>query len=574
MASIADFFFIAGLEDDYEFEFTQDSVEESVSKQTQSVRFSRLLADQSDSDSVASTARRMQSHNLEGQHVDGTMVSSDEESSLPEPSFQENRKRSDLLGKASILHAVDEVFSDFRTDSFDLGSIVDPVKRSRKEHNSGSQPVIVPTQHHQSHAVGQSEDQFDVSIGRRFTRSRRDRSGLVRRLSTSRARRPESRQSIAMLRSDVRRMSQAYSHVAPDPEPLILPPGTHPLKTVFPPRLLARYPETSSAAFPQFLPMFAFPNDISIVLADNRPAAIWHGFSLTRETGELIHGVCIILYIPLPRMTASKIERRCAAWRQANMQLEQREMSTTLARKLATEKASLSSLLLKLSQASVGSRDSVSDHITECEERIALYTDLLRPVRHGAQANIEGLTASDGMWMPRALGVLSSDAHQQGVLKCWLQAIAASYLHTELLNVPALSQQPLLPLERYVVNICAEVPKLPAGKTKIELSVRNARIQVLKEASNEVPGCRTIDLYPLFRALSLQNIVLMWEAAMMESRIILTSKHSSMMSAAASALVNLLYPFKWRGIYIPILPRRLIAYLDGKPPVSYVVLPN
>lgn len=569
MASIADFFFIAGLEDDYEFEFNAESVEQSVSKETQSSRLSRLVTEQMDSAVVTSFPRQMRSNMLERQTLLDEPKSEQEEMTMLSAAFH---RRADRLSRTSSLRAIGETISSSQLECIARKKDPESQTRQKIKRPTGFQSQEEPIKQVSASSRDESVDHFEETLDRRFTVTRREKGSLMRKLSSSSAMRAlnaatqsrrDSKHSIGSANARTRYAPQLYDHVMPDPEPLILPPGTYPLKTKFPPRLLARYPEVSAKVFPQFLPMFAFPDDISIALSDERPNATWHGFSLTRENGDHLHGVCIILYVPIARRVAENIERRCESWRNDNMQLEQREMSNTLASKLAIEKSALSTLLLELSEATSDQHDFINERISGCEERIKIYSDLLKPVRHGTQANIEGLTAGHGMWMPRALGVLANDLAQQGSLRSWLLAVAASYCQSELLNVPSLSKEPFLPLERYVVNLCAETPRLPPGRTKVEVTVRSSRIEFLKEAQNEIPHSRTLDLYPLFRTLSLENVVLLWEAAMLECRIVLSSKHASMTCAVANALSSLLFPLKWRGIYIPNLPKRLINSLDG-----------
>lgn len=81
-----------------------------------------------------------------------------------------------------------------------------------------------------------------------------------------------------------RRMSN-YNSVIPTPQPLNSSPNMHPLKRKFEPVLLDRYPPkhlTEEAKrrgpFPDYVPMFAFPNDVNIVSCDERPRSTWHGF--------------------------------------------------------------------------------------------------------------------------------------------------------------------------------------------------------------------------------------------------------------------------------------------------------
>ena len=56
---------------------------------------------------------------------------------------------------------------------------------------------------------------------------------------------------------------------------------------------------------------------------------------------------------------------------------------------------------------------------------------------------------------------------------------------------------------------------------------------------------------------------------MAESRIILLSSHTSMLHLASRALVELLYPLTWSGIFIPVLPARLIQAIEA--PCPYIV---
>lgn len=57
--------------------------------------------------------------------------------------------------------------------------------------------------------------------------------------------------------------------------------------------------------------------------------------------------------------------------------------------------------------------------------------------------------------------------------------------------------------------------------------------------------------------------------ALAESRIILLSSHTSMLHLASKALVELLYPIVWSGVFIPVLPARLIQALEA--PCPYIV---
>ncbi|PTD05657.1 DENN domain-containing protein [Fusarium culmorum] len=367
----------------------------------------------------------------------------------------------------------------------------------------------------------------------------------------------------------------------PSPEPLNTDPDMHPLKRRFEPVLLDRYPPQEAGdeisrrgRFPDYVPMFAFPNDIQIVSSDDRPRSTWHGFTMTSDDNSKLYGITIIIWIALNADVAEDVEKKCEEWRQSHMSEEERELAASLGVRLAGERTHLSQLLAKLPTIPSGSpaRERLEDEISTVEEKITLMTDMLRPLRHGAASKIEGLTAGEsGLWAPRAYGILGRDAGNMSFWKEWLKAIVTPMTDGSVLRIPPSSPRVgrWQPLERYVVNLCTEAFNPLGSKTQVELGVRELRLYARKEADNEIPGSRTIDIYALFRCLSLENIVALFEYAMAESRIIFLSSHASMLHLACHALANLLYPLKWASIFIPILPARLLSALEA--PCPYIV---
>ncbi|KAL4809117.1 AEX-3 domain-containing protein [Aspergillus unguis] len=377
-----------------------------------------------------------------------------------------------------------------------------------------------------------------------------------------------------------RRLSN-YNSVIPAPQPLEISPTMHPLKRRFEPVLLDRYPPKGMsedlkqrANFPDYVPMFAFPNDINIVSSDQRPRSTWHGFVMTSDNGSRLHAICAIVWIPLNNEAADQLEKCCEEWRKDNMTDEERELAASLGERLAQERAKLSRLLAQLPTVPSGSesREQLEDEISAVEEKIGLMTDLLRPVRHGAASKIEGLTDGDtGFWIPRAYGILGREENMTSFWKEWLKAIIVPMTENSVQRIPPASPRmgAWQPLERYVMNLCTEAFAPNSSKTQVELAVRELRLFARKEASNELPGSRNTDIYALFRTLSLSNIMILFEYALTESRIIFLSSHTSMLYLATRALVDLLFPIPWSGVLIPILPARLIQALEA--PCPYIV---
>lgn len=303
--------------------------------------------------------------------------------------------------------------------------------------------------------------------------------------------------------------------------------------------LLDRYPPRSMVeetkrrgSFPDYVPMFAFPNDIHIVSADERPRATWHGFAMTSSDNSRLYGICMIVWIPLNERASGELERECEKWRRDNMTDEERELASSLGERLAVERIKLSRLLARLPTADSGSsaREALEDDISAVEEKIGLMADLLRPVRHGAAAKIEGLTNGEtGLWIPRSYGILGRDPYLTSFWKEWLKAVVVPMADGSIVRVPPSSPKIGMwqPLERYVVNLCAEALSPISSKTQVEVSIRELRLFARKEAVNEIPGSRNVqqpvpneslytdggqtDLYALFRALSIPNIVVLLE---------------------------------------------------------------
>jgi len=370
-----------------------------------------------------------------------------------------------------------------------------------------------------------------------------------------------------------------YNAVIPSPEAFQPSAEQHPLKRKFEPVLLDRYPrpgvDTSynRMPFPEYVPMFAFPNDIGIVSSDTRPQSTWHEFSMTAADNSKIPAVCVIVWIPVNRQIADKFEQRCEEWRRAHMSDAEREMAASLAERLALESAKLSRLLSQLPQVPQGSyaREELEEEISAVEEKINLMSDMLKPLRHGTSADIQGLAEGDrGLWIPRAFGLLGRDSSMTSFWRSWLRAVVVPMTEGAVLRVPASSPKVGMwqPLERYVSTLCMHAPRPVSSKVQVEVCIRELHLYAKKEAVNELPGSRTTDLYPLFRALTIPNVVLLMEYVLAESRIILLSTHTAMLQLVAKAILDLLWPLEWAGVYIPVLPSRLVQALDA--PCPYI----
>lgn len=501
------------------------------------------------------------------------VVSSSQPSSLPpSPGLLQpidpnvSRRRSALLSDADF----DKVLTRFTTDRdafyLDLNFKSDAVQpkpsRSIPQPRPRTQRIIAEDL---EPAPGLNRGLGSVRRHMSFKdmNSTKRQHSIARRLSTRSARRVSS-----------------YNSVMPMPRPLQPSPTEHPLKRSYEPVLLDRYPRRTMHEelkrrdqFPDYVPMFAFPNDIHIISSDNRPATKWHEFYLTQADNKKIPAVCIVVWVPLEQKVADALERHCEDWRKAHMSEAERELAASLGERLAAERAKLSRLLAQLPQmlSGTGERDDLENEIGVVEEKISLMSDMLRPLRHGAANRIEGLTDSDnGLWAPRAYGILGRDQSMVCFWKEWLKAVVVPMLDGAVLGVPPTSPRVGMwqPLERYVNIICTQALQPLTSRIQVEVFVRELRLYAKKEARNEIPGSRTTDLYPLFRCLTIPNVIILFEYLLAEARIILVSSYTSILKLASNALLALLWPLDWSGVHIPVLPTRLMEVLEA--PIPYI----
>ena len=73
-------------------------------------------------------------------------------------------------------------------------------------------------------------------------------------------------------------------------------------------------------------------------------------------------------------------------------------------------------------------------------------------------------------------------------------------------------------------------------------------------------------LETLFRVLSFENIVIAWQGLLIEKKIFLICDSKAVLLQVANALINLIFPFKWIHIFIPILPEKLKVFIESPVP--------
>jgi hypothetical protein len=121
-----------------------------------------------------------------------------------------------------------------------------------------------------------------------------------------------------------------------------------------------------------------------------------------------------------------------------------------------------------------------------------------------------------------------------------------------------------VPLERVIGNLVAEVPLPPAGRLVVQHSIGAATVEFCRPPPNRRTSAEGLPMREVFECLPLPALELVLRALVTERPLVLHSSQISMLSATAEVLVSLMYPLKWQGAYVPVLPcrRRALALLD------------
>ena len=149
-----------------------------------------------------------------------------------------------------------------------------------------------------------------------------------------------------------------------------------------------------------------------------------------------------------------------------------------------------------------------------------------------------------------------------------------------------------VPFERYIAHLVDDLPLPRSGikrppvsqsytvvdwtswtkplpiKSKIPPTIRLER-----SPPNQLP-LLNVSMEPLFRTLSLSNILVIWANLLEEGKVVLASSNSetiSLLTPISEALLSLLFPLEWQGIYVPVLPNHDSVLDVLEAPVPYLI---
>lgn len=123
-----------------------------------------------------------------------------------------------------------------------------------------------------------------------------------------------------------------------------------------------------------------------------------------------------------------------------------------------------------------------------------------------------------------------------------------------------------LPIERYILNFCSEIPAPPPGSFEVQTTILDSVIKIWSPPHNLPIPWVSLQFTHLFECLDIDNIILVWHCLALERQVLITSTQLSVLTSSCEIFLSLLFPMRWSHAYIPVLPHFLIPILSAPMP--------
>jgi pentatricopeptide repeat protein len=166
--------------------------------------------------------------------------------------------------------------------------------------------------------------------------------------------------------------------------------------------------------------------------------------------------------------------------------------------------------------------------------------------------------SSKAIYVPKVLCLLST----------WPYLTAFREYLSQLYRLAVMTNCMTEPLERYIINLCCEIPAPPPGAYEIQVPILDSIIRFWAPPAKLPIAYTALPYNVLFECLDVDHILLVWTALLVERKVLLVSRQYSVLTVCAEILCSLLFPLRWSHLYVPMLPRMLCPMLDA--PVPYL----
>lgn len=174
-----------------------------------------------------------------------------------------------------------------------------------------------------------------------------------------------------------------------------------------------------------------------------------------------------------------------------------------------------------------------------------------------AELDIEVSMDNDGrervLYIPRVLCLLST----------WPYLTAFREYLTQLYRLATTTNMMDAPIERYILNLCREIPAPPPGAFEIQVPIMTSTIRFWAPPAKLPIPYVALPYQTLFDCLDVDNVLKVWYSLVLERSVVLVSSQYSILTVCAEILCSLLFPMQWSHLYIPLVPRFLSPMLEA-----------
>ncbi|KAL2609523.1 hypothetical protein R1flu_028096 [Riccia fluitans] len=104
-----------------------------------------------------------------------------------------------------------------------------------------------------------------------------------------------------------------------------------------------------------------------------------------------------------------------------------------------------------------------------------------------------------------------------------------------------------------------------ACRTSLEVAEAQAAVM----AGEEALSISTWSVATVCRALSLDNVLTLFAGALLEKQMVVICPNLGVLSAVVMSLIPMIRPYEWQSLLLPILPDKMLDFLDA--PVPFIV---
>ncbi|KAI4347169.1 hypothetical protein L6164_008005 [Bauhinia variegata] len=121
------------------------------------------------------------------------------------------------------------------------------------------------------------------------------------------------------------------------------------------------------------------------------------------------------------------------------------------------------------------------------------------------------------------------------------------------------------PLWDVIAHMVFNVPLPTPGEERVLFAIENCLLTVESPPNDGLPHVE-ISFQPLVQCLDVDNLIRLFTSVLLERRILLRANKYSLLTLVSEAICQLIYPFRWQHVYIPLLFFSGVDYIDAPTP--------